>query len=248
MALKSLPSEAMIAATDRLLGPERGMLERLPLAAAFLPRLAAARDGLIATQLPVPSEAAIVEVRGALEASDLDHDDLGRGIYHVLTGWALLTRDPGERAGLEALRTHIYPNGLRIVQMSAADTAGAARLLEGRLDAAQLDTLAQTRVAGATLRTHLRSWLDAGARLGELATQRAELERAVARATPDGNDVVAARNLWIRTVNTLLAVLDLEDDDGALAAHVRAVLADFDRKPTRQAPAPAETEAEPVAG
>lgn len=224
----TLPTEVMVVLGKSLLDTHRAALEALPATAGLVPTFEQAQARLLTTQLsPAQADAELTRLSTELAGTDATHDRLARGVFLTLEGWIELAADAAERAELEALRDHLFPRGLRIIKASWLETAGSGELLAGRLTAAQLDKLNETRVAGATLKTHVLRWIEAADRLGELLGERSARQHAQ-NAVPTAvrpSDVHAARGHWTRTLNALLAVLELTEPEGTLLADLRADLA-----------------------
>jgi hypothetical protein len=102
------------------------------------------------------------------------------------------------------------PNGLELVRWSYTDEASDAKLVDKRLDADDKQLLKEIPIPEGTLHDVHLSRVKAGKELGEIEKQRA----ALATQTPDAPtpaDAVRARNVWIRTVNALVSLLELEE-------------------------------------
>lgn len=240
MALNRLSIAEMVKHSGDLVqagSPERAAIEAIPEAAALLPQLQRAHEGLIAAQPPNDSE--IAEITEELGLLDATHDDLLRAIDGRLASELELAGDEAARDALTRARTVLLPDGLSIVQRSYTEQAG-----EGALRAARVDP--EVKAVLGRLSTYDGRTLDAiyerlqavAAEIGALVKRRAELGEQGRRVA----DAREARLRWIRTVNALATVLAmLGVDEGPILGRIRETEREAERggQPAAPAPAPA---------
>jgi hypothetical protein len=244
MALKTLSTETMLALSSAWTDPQRDRpaLEA-SVAAALLPKLDAAHEGLVATAQPAAvaeAERELAELQGKEAEVDRVHDRKVRGTYHVLTGLAELADDPRVAGSRLALRDALLPAGLAATRRSYLDEAGDVEALPRRLDDEQREELGQIAVGdGRTLADEVDAWTTSARRLGELEGKRAELvARRSAKAPDRASSVARARNQWVRVVTTIVRAIALDDAiaprlDEALVTPLRLAEAKADRKARR---------------
>jgi hypothetical protein len=251
----------MIAISGGWLDPEKGSrkdIESIPAAAALLPLIQAAHDGVLQTQAQddSPSPALVENRRSALD-KDRIHDRKGRGLFLVLSGFAELIDDEALSAACLALRDKIFPPamGLRILGASYVDEAGEVELVEQRVtaeDRAQLKKLPYPE--GKLLDAH-NARVEAGRDLGNLERERttleAEAEDAESAIAPA--DVLIARNTWIKGARALAIVIGFAAPSDAVRLKILKPLDDAERKADDRAsatatdPAQADPAADPAA-
>jgi hypothetical protein len=223
MALKRLRTEEMVAISKSWVDPEhpdRLALGAVPALATLLPELDAACAGLHATYRAGPGTARRQQLQDRQRELDLEHDDVLRGIWFYLQSQVLITREPAARSELERLRERLLPEGLLAVNKSYREQAGQAALAAQQLTERDRERLAQMPMHdGRTLLDLVERWLALGAEIGALDRARAgDLRDNVPRPA----EALAARNRWIRTVNTMREVAALV---AAQAPAIQAILA-----------------------
>lgn len=213
MALRDLTTPTMVVLSASWLDPdaERPVLESLSQAGALLPSLDKAHKGLLHSQSTGDSasaEIAALQLRAAIV--DAVHDHKARGSYGLLTALAEIADEPATGARYIALRDKLYPDGLELVRWSYTDEAGDAKLVDKRLTPEDKEFLKAIPIPHGTLYDVHMARVKAGKELGEIEKQRTALEKQ-APGAPTAADGARARNLWIRTVNALLSLLELEE-------------------------------------
>jgi hypothetical protein len=210
MALKWLTIEEMnqVSAPWVAKGnPAKAAIESIPVLAALLPPLEAAHAGIFAlrAQAEDPKVRVLSERQSVLDAQ---HDDLVRGIYHALTGLALVS---GAGTELLALREQLFPEGLGHTQMTYRGEAGHGAMVAARLDAKLQARLKAVNLHDKNLLDLTQAWLGVTEQIGQLEDERARLSPP---PTPSA-DITAARLAWIRIVNALQANAELAGIDAA---------------------------------
>jgi len=216
MSRKRLTTSEMLFISAEWLNPEspahKAILASSDLAPT-LPRLQSAHQELTSAAQPTALNPRLFEI--IKEQTDLDdrHDDIIRGVFGILTATAALLGGT-EGAQLITLRDHLIPDGLASVQKSYGAEAAEAALLASRVTPeirAQLDKFyigpksAQHKLSG-----YLDEWIQLGAKLGALETEKSRLHSNDSNTTT-GVTLVSARNKWIRTVNLFLAVAEASE-------------------------------------
>ncbi|MEO5728668.1 MAG: hypothetical protein ABI134_01065 [Byssovorax sp.] len=213
MSKNNLTSPTMVTVTTAWTDPkeERPLLASLPQAGALLPSIDKAHRGLLDSQTGASqTNVKLTALQKAQAVLDVRHDRQVRGKYHVLTGFAELADNEEEAAAYLALRDALTPRGLDTVRLSYTDEAGEAELTDRRLTKDDKALLGKLPTPNGTLLDALKARLKAGRELGDLEKQRAALESQAPAATTPA-DAVRARNVWIRTVNAFVGLLDLEE-------------------------------------
>lgn len=208
MALKNLSSAAMISLTTPWVtegNPERVILLRFPETNGLLGRIEGDQQALLDVQ--VRPNGRLAEVSDEQGKLDVAHDDLVRGVTGLLTNLALLTTDAKEARALLELRDTVFPQGIALVTRSYRDEAGEGRLLRARLTPALKKALKAIPVSQGTLADTVARYLDVTDALGKLEDEKAALVGRTEGPTPAA--LHGARNRWIRTVNAMIALLDI---------------------------------------
>lgn len=207
MALKNLTVEEMVALSAGWVGADKAAYQVLKAntrLSGLLPDLERAHATIygVTPQAIDPRKAELAQQAIAL---DVRHDQIARGIFGVLTEYANLTEDGNDYI---QLRDELFPNGIApVIQISFRGQAGYAGLLKSRLSAELEQRLQAFVLPKTTLLEKVTQWLDLARQLGDIEEQRAQLERTDGPSF--GQQVVDARNLWIRVVNALLSLAGL---------------------------------------
>ncbi len=254
MALKHLKAEEMVRLSQPIVDPnhpEYVALMQIAETAVIVPHVANAHHSIVAIEAATPDPKRVSEISAQQAELDATHDDLRRGCYACLSGLAFLSRDARRGDGYRLLRDRLFPGGLSMTRLSYKQQAGAAILLEGKLDAATRASLEGIATPDGTMLDDVREIVSTGRRIGEL-----EDEKVPAGSTEPSKDKRAAdaRNAWIKAINSLLAQIDLAatqdedvlrlrtriEDDAAKAGREKA-------SSTTEQPAPTDSQpAEPV--
>jgi hypothetical protein len=218
MAFRHLESTVMLQISATWLDPASDankVLLAVPDLATFLPRLAKPHTSLSALLQP-GSDTRIAAIISEQFEIDIRHDGIIRGVFAFLSGAAeLLSGDAGK--ALIELRDFLVPEGLSSLQKSYRTEAAQAAQLNERLTPtikAQLDSL-HLGLSGQSkpLRHFVDEWISLGKKLGLLEDEKARLQDSPAETTAQA--IIKARNLWIRTVNALVAQAELVEIDEA---------------------------------
>lgn len=223
MALKYLSTGEMVSLTGSWVEkkhPDRRALQSVPPVAMLLPHVDAAHAALLASQRDPELErlAGISAMEGEVDGL---HDNQARGIWYGLEAYEYLARDAAQAAQIARLQDMLFPDGLKVVQYSYRETAGQGALLASRMTADQKALLATLPVQGGTMLDEVHAWLEAAARLGALENERTRL----AQPLPAGT-TMRARNQWIRTIQAVRTVIDLEAPENPLVHRLLQRIAD----------------------
>ena len=218
MALKRLLTEEMVQISGAWVdanSASRKALLAVPELAGLVSRVDAAHAGLLGTQAG-PEDPRLAALMLEANAVDLRHDATIRAMHMFLTAQALVLDSSGsaDAAGkMLKLRDTLLPDGLQATQLTYRGEAGAAELLVKRMadDPSVATALQGLQVGGRSGADIVADWIESARKLGKLEDERAKL---VPSAGPgDGSKVVAARNVWIRSVNALVANAELTELD-----------------------------------
>ena len=214
MSLKSLTTPTMLTVLDAWLDPvlERPKIEALPRAASLLPDLDGARTGLRDSHAVTgKTSPELQKLQGVSALLDGVHDRKARGFDKVTDGLSELTDDEDLAQKLQVLRTEVLgPKGLLGNNSSYVDEAQNTKLVDTRLSPESTALLARITLDDRPLLDWVKSWQDAGTKLGEAEAERVALETKLAQGTQPA-DAVRARNKAIRVISAFLTMLDLDD-------------------------------------
>lgn len=230
MALKRLTLGEMITATKTWIDPRQRhyqLLAGVAEVAPLLPRLAAAHKGLLDTQ-PVADPQAAERARAVSEL-DAQHDDLVRCLYYLLQAKLFRSPEGAERATWAGLSQTLFPEGLAVVNRSAADEAGMAGLALARLSPEDRQRLKTLTFDGDTALKLVENYGKTGEALGHAAK-----EQLTPGAGSRRSDAAAARNQWIRVVSAIRSTLEMVGPSEELDRELLAPLAELERRAERR--------------
>lgn len=218
MDFRNLSIERMVNLSAGLLsGGQRKEIEQVEMAAATLPKLQEAHDGLfilIEKAPAVPPE--VLQLQAQQKVADTRHDDLAAGAHGLLGALARRASVPEERQRYLKLQKLLFPNGLSIILKSYSEEAGAATLLARRLTDPVKQQLQDIRLpaepgqAGRALLDDVLELIEAAKTLSALETQKEQLIAAAGTlAALTTADERRAKNQWIKALRGLEAMLDL---------------------------------------
>lgn len=188
MDIRSLSNDALKEIVHSLLekGEARAIIDSHPLLAANVPYLEDARAAfaqLLPSAIDRDSLAAI-EAKLAANADEIEREDAtfdhsARAAHGLLSIAAEVTANEARAAKIVALGEKLFPRGLTIVNLSAAEESGTARSLDESLSSDDESALAKIKleVAGEkfTALSLIRAQITAGRALGKLAAKREAL-------------------------------------------------------------------------
>jgi hypothetical protein len=139
---------------------------------------------------------------------DVEHDDFARAIHYNLRSQALLAPTEVEAQQFLDLDTLLFPEGLSVINLSDAQTAGYAQLLGARLRPEHEAALAAIPTRFGNLLEHVRAWMAVALELGKLPRARGQ------SGPPRRPTRARTRVAWVRMVNTLCTLINtLSIDD-----------------------------------
>lgn len=159
----------------------------------------------------IPPE--VKEIEDEQGPLDVRHDILNRFVHDFLDLAALLA-SPALREKLVALKRKLFPDGLQVVKYNFSREAGAARLLEGRLQEEDKNLLSAVSIQlegnTFTLLDLVLEFIEKAKRLGDLEEMKEEILRnteSVIQATERKLAMV-----WINRVITLERMVSTAED------------------------------------
>lgn len=210
MALRRMSTAEMVAVTSTMVDdahPDRQAMAQTPALAALLPQVDDAHRGLHATHQAGPGAVRLKQIQEQQKEIDVEHDDELRGIWAYLWALVYFARTAEEREPFLRLLRLLLPDGLAAVKKSYREEAGQAALAATRLTDADRALLQSLQIPGGrTMLDAVNLWLSLGAQLGVLDRERAG-EASGEGPTPA--DALIARNVWIRTIQTVRDVAGL---------------------------------------
>ena len=139
---------------------------------------------------------------------NVEYDDFARAIHYNLRSQALLAPTEVEAQQFLDLDTLLFPEGLSVINLSYAQTAGYAQLLGARLRPEHEAALAAIPTRFGNLLEHVRAWMAVALELGKLSHARGQ------SGPPRRPTVARTRMAWVRMVNTLRTLINtLSIDD-----------------------------------
>ena len=238
MDLRLLSSETMHTLSRAWLADQSlwATLSTHPLGAAMRWEVENAHE-LIAQQQGQPTRltAEIAELTDALWHCDEQHDSLARALHQLFDALIRTAKKPADAAWFHDTQKTLFPHGLSVINYSYADEAGAARAVKRAVTRDMYERLATVRFNDHTLAELLDAWLLTGAKLEELVDKREHLQASIRAPLDVGLDLdserTVARRRWIRTVRTLVSMLELLE----LSPATRALITDPLDQAMRQA-------------
>lgn len=235
MALKRLRTEEMVTITSTLVDPEHAdhqAMMAVPALAPLVPEIDASHRGLYATYFTGPSAVRLKEIQVQQKALDIGHDDIARGLWAYCWAMIYFARTDAERLVIRRLLGALLPDGLAVVKKSYREEAGQTALVGDRLGDDDRATLASMVLPdGRSLLDVVDEWLSLGAQLGALDRERAV---DIADDAPTPAEALAARNRWIRTVQTVREVAALVVTDNPAVSDIMARLDEAERVADRR--------------
>jgi hypothetical protein len=242
MAKRDLSSETMIHLTEALLDPTpkgaRTILAGLPIVSVLIPKIEEAHAILLSRQVASPPgevTAKITAIQVKQTALDARHDRKMRGSIKLLEALADLADEPDDARRYLELRDVLCPDGLKGIIKSYVDEAGAATLLQGRLDDPKKKQLGKIAIPGGKLLDVVNDWMASAEELGALESDKTALTKLA--EAPEGRrpqDAIDARNRWIRVVAALETALAISGADEATVAAILAPLQEAEAKAARR--------------
>lgn len=216
MSLTYLTASAMTAITrDMLNSPEKvSILESHPLTEALIPAVTSVHNDLVEK---VRSEGDVNErlkkISTELATTDQIHDRTSRGIFSALESAAELVANQEEGLVFIETRDALFPSGLIINTLSYREQAGNVVKVSERCTPANRDVLQRIAIDGVPLTDSFDRWVENGEKMGTLVSERAQLRGEDDDTRTSQSDIRQTRNRWARTMNTLMANLEIAIPD-----------------------------------
>jgi hypothetical protein len=214
---------------------DKPLLESVPLTAGLVPILAATHNQLLVLRIvPAAKEALMQTLSSQAWTLDTDHDDKYRALHSILSGWAQVS-NTARRLEIETVRDTIFPDGLAGTQRTYLAESGNVELALSQITPAIEAVLNSIVVDSKSMFELFHEWVTVGRELGNVERERARLTEKDAGSGVTAKDILLARFKWIRAVNALCALLDLdseipEDTRIRLLQPLRTAEAKFARK------------------
>lgn len=183
------------------------VIQSVPGAAALLPHVQAAHDGLLGiangTNVDVLGDALVNDVRL--------HDDLVRSIDSRLESAIARASSVEAKQALTRAREEVLPEGLMVIRAGATEKAGEAKLRARRVSTETLALLAGVPMqTGESLAETLALLQTIAERIGVTSVRKQTLiaERA-------GPKVREARKAWVRAIHLMEMVFETAGADGS---------------------------------
>jgi hypothetical protein len=237
VVLGNLNVETQVSISTGWVDPnkDRSCFESVPALAAILPELEAAHNDLITIQVKSSANSEELKKLSKLaEQLDIRHDNMFKGIYGYQGDAALITDDPEEADAYLSTRDQLMPDGIKSVQRSYLDEAGAVALAEGRItDEVERVLNSIPTPHGHTLLDEVKEWIRIGKDLGDVERRRIQLAQARDEETVSGKEINAARRRWNVVAETMLQLISLVNIDEECAVRISQPLKTAEEKADR---------------
>ena len=215
MSLVRYEIAAMIAISESWVNPEkdRALLESHRLTAGLVPILAREHNALLRTRMSrLEMDDKQKELAEKAAVLDTAHDEAYRTLHGMLTSLAMMSGDE-RRARLDEIRETLMPEGIRDPQLTFLAESGTVEMATSMLSREMEALMRGIEVDGRSLMQLFNEWVDAGSKLGNVERQRTQLaEMKGGEGWLTGRDIQNGRYRWMRAVNALLALLELDSD------------------------------------
>lgn len=204
MSLISLTNTEMVNLSGTWVEPTHAdhlAMIRYPALAAYMTHIEQAHRDVL--EIQDSGDGSRLAVIGDQQSElNVEHDDFARAIHYNLRSQALLAPTEVEAQQFLDLDTLLFPEGLSVINLSYAQTAGYAQLLAGRLRPEHEAALAAIPTRFGNLLEHVRTWMAVGLELGKLSHARGQ-------SSPSRRPTLArTRMAWVRMVNTLRTLIN----------------------------------------
>lgn len=221
MSLKGLSTAQMLELSEQWMAlPERFEASE---------RLSKAHEILAQAQTSQMARAVEAQEQ-TLQMSGLDdvHDRLARGLHHALSAVIELSGDEGQALIAVGLRQKLYPQGLRVTQLSYEEQAQVIDRVEESLEEQEVRWLSQVSIGGHTLWSLAQRWFEAGRVLRQQWVKRHE---SVAQADML---ILRARTAWLSCVEQVQAQLERSELEDEALERWRAPLFEAQQKAAKR--------------
>ena len=212
MSYKSFDAPTMLAISGPWVDAmkDRPLLEGCPVTAGIVSVIADSHNEVM--RMMVASDNIDEELKsltGQTQALDGVHDDKFRSLHGLFTAMAAVSEEP-RRSQLEAARDLLMPDGLMGVQRSFLAESANVEVAVQRLTP-EIETLLQDVAIGEkTMHDLFNEWVESGRELGAMERKRAQFAEESSANRVTAKDLQQARYRWIRTVNALTSLLELD--------------------------------------
>ena len=214
MSKRDFPTTTMIAISDPMADSEQDkpLLESYAPTAGIMPHVVRAHNELLRIQFsPGKVKQKLIELAEKAATIDMAHDKAYRLLHNILNSLATIASGERKRK-LETVRDALMPEGLSGTQASYLSEAGRVKVAASRITPEMETTLRETVVEGYNLYDLYTQWQDAGEQLGQVERERVRLSESEADGAITLSDVQKARFLWVRTMNVLVDIIELDPD------------------------------------
>lgn len=217
--MRNLLLEDLKLGLDDLFGKREAHLLKSATGRTYAPLLRKKRDEITALPEELVGGKPLAQ---QLASEDGVHDSYGGALYLVLEAYRRLSPYEPELAELaEKLEQALIPGLDELRATYATETAAAKKRLE-KLAALQADLARFPTAGGKTLHDWTKRYLEAGSRLDDLLSKRADV---AARDSGDRSDAAVLRTVTIGLISRARAALaDELDADGALERNLDALV------------------------
>ncbi|MBN2528671.1 MAG: hypothetical protein JXR76_19940 [Deltaproteobacteria bacterium] len=212
MSYKSFDASTMLAIS----GPwsddtqDRPLLEGCPVTAGIVPIIVDSHNEVM--RMMVASDNIGEKLKALTDQTqtlDGDHDDKFRSLHGLFTAMAAVSEEPRKSQLLEA-RDVLMPEGLMGVQRSFLAESANVEVAREKLTPEIEALLKDVSIGAKTMYDLFTEWLESGRKLGAAERKRAQFQEESAAVRVTARDLQQARYRWIRTVNALAALLELD--------------------------------------
>jgi hypothetical protein len=216
MSLISLTTTEMANLSGTWVAPTHAdhlALIAYPALAAYMTHIEQAHQGVLDIQ--GSGDGARLSVIGEQQGElNVEHDDFARAIHYNLRSQALLAPTEVEAQQFLDLDTLLFPEGLSVINLSYAQTAGYAQLLGARLRPEHEAALAAIPTRFGNLLEHVRAWMAVALELGKLSHARGQ------SGPPRRPTLARTRVAWVRMVNTLRTLINTLSIDDPVVSEI----------------------------
>jgi hypothetical protein len=214
-SVRDLQIGEMISISATWLGSQKGAFLSVPQIAPLHDRVDTAHQALLGARDGASADTVLNQLNAKAESLDDRHDDLCRGLHHLLLAakhfeLGRVGGDEVHAAAIHRAHTALLPNGLRVVQASYQAEAGMA---------AQLDSLATNEFATVLGYVHMANNVTAldiahaigavGVELGAVEAKRAIVAAETKNETITQAEVRRRMRDWAQVAETVLMNLEL---------------------------------------
>ncbi len=209
--LFALTNDRMAQLSGQLLGPVgRPLLDKSLVLKGFIPGVESIHARVLATLVVDPHARERVELKGSKKLNDRTHDLYYTGVYYVLYGVALLLQGTAKGDEVEDTLEWMFPYKMQGKAVAYTEQVGFIARIRPQITQKVTALLAAiTLPDGSTVEDARVKWFAAGDELAADLAQEAVL--GAAPVTLGREESLNVRMTWLRTMNALLATLEVSD-------------------------------------